>query len=165
VVSDRQTLAEFDAAFPRFVAVAHRATRKFFRYDDSKIEDAVAETMARTYAHWESVRRHETPHGWVVVCAKNVCLERLRADARHARPAEGAERAAVTATIWQGLRQLSRRQRNVAVLRYLMDFDEVATARALGTSVEQVETVAHEASGPLQPLLAEVYAGPAPIAR
>lgn len=161
MVSDRRTLAEFDAAYPRFVAVAHRAIRKFFRYDTSKIDDAVAETMARTFARWETVRGQESPHGWVVVCAKNVCLEQVRADARRARPADHTEPTASSSAIWTCLDQLSRRQRNVAVLRYLMGFDERATARALGTSVANVESAAHEASGPLWPLLVDLYVGPA----
>ncbi len=79
MASDRQAKAEFDHAYPRLVSAAYRAARGFFRYDPSQVEDAVAETMARTYERWERVRSHESPTGWVVVCAKNVCLEHLRA--------------------------------------------------------------------------------------
>jgi DNA-directed RNA polymerase specialized sigma24 family protein len=150
VVSDRKALEEFDAAYPRLVAVAHRAVRAFFRYDPSNVDEAVAETMARTFGHWETVRRHESPHGWVVVCAKDVCLEHLRADAR--------ERA-LPSTIWQCLDQLPNKQRSVAVVRLLMGFDKTATVRALGRSFESVETATREASGPLHPILVDLYGG------
>jgi DNA-directed RNA polymerase specialized sigma24 family protein len=150
VVSDRRTLEEFDAAYPRLVAVAHRAAREFFRYDPSKVDDAVGETMARTFARWETVRRHESPLGWVVVCAKDVCLEHLRTDAH-----EGE----LPATIWQCLRQVPKRQRSVAVLRFLMGFDKTATVRALGRSFESVETATRAAGEPLRPILVDLYGG------
>ena len=166
--SDREARAEFDAAYPRLVTAAVHAVQKFFRYDASQVEDAVAETMARTYEHWERVRRHENPVGWVVVCAKNVCLEQLRANAR--RPPTSTTRGndvdvfidlsdatAVSVTISQSLDQLSKRQRDVAVLRYLMDCDEATTAAAIGTTVSRVKTAAHEARGRLRALLADVY--------
>src|SRR5438270_14039274 len=83
--SDEQALAEFNAAYPGLVTAADHAVQRFFRYDSSAVEDAVAETMARTYERWERVRRHDNPVGWVVVCAKNVCLEQVRANARRKR--------------------------------------------------------------------------------
>jgi len=82
VRSDGQVRREFDAAYPSLVSAAVNAAQKFFRFNASQVEDVVAETMARAYEHWERVRRHPNPIGWVVVCAKNVCLEQLRKDAR-----------------------------------------------------------------------------------
>jgi DNA-directed RNA polymerase specialized sigma24 family protein len=159
MVSETQTRAEFDAAYPRFVAVAHRATRNFFRYDTSKVGDAVAETMARTFARWDTVRGQESPHGWVVVCAKDVCLEQLRADARSDRSRDEVEPIVSAATIWQSLHRLSRRQRSVAVLRHLMGFDKIATARALGTSIVNVESATREAGCAVGSQLGGLYVG------
>jgi RNA polymerase sigma factor (sigma-70 family) len=160
---DAKALEEFDAAYPRLVLVAYRKVGRFFGHDPSRVEDAVAETMARTFERWERVRRHERPDGWVVVCAKNVCLEHLRTSARQAGAAplqdvpaptgDLAERAALSATVWDTLGQLSKRQRDVAVLRYLMDCDEATTAAALGMTVSKVRTAAHEARGRLRTLL------------
>jgi RNA polymerase sigma factor (sigma-70 family) len=169
--SEARALAEFDAAYPRLVTEAFRGAQRFFRYYKSRVDDAVAETMARTYERWEKVRRHDNPSGWVVICAKNVCLEQLRADARQGRAApsvhdgqplrsDHAEQTAVASTIWKALDQLSKRQRDVAVLRYLMDLDEAATAQALGTTISKVKTAAHEARGRLRTLLAETYGKP-----
>jgi RNA polymerase sigma factor (sigma-70 family) len=168
VGSDGRAREEFDAAYPRLVTAAGHAVHKFFRYDLSLVEDAVAETMARTYERWEKVRRHDNPVGWVVVCAKNVCLEQLRANARRANAPttdrddvdifiDLADETAVTVTISRTLDRLTKRQRDVAVLRYLMDCDEATTAVAMGTSVSKVKTAAHEARGRLRVLLADVY--------
>jgi RNA polymerase sigma factor (sigma-70 family) len=168
VGSDERALGEFNAAYPRLVTAAAQAVRKFFRYDPSLVEDSVAETMARTYERWERVRRHDNPVGWVVVCAKNVCLEQLRANARQTRVStpsrddvdifiDLSDETAVSVTISRTLDQLSKRQRDVAVLRYLMDCDEQTTAAAMGTSVSKVKTAAHEARGRLRVLLADVY--------
>ena len=165
MVSDRRALSEFDAAYPRLVTAAFHAAGRFFRFDESQVEDVVAETMARTCERWERVRRHDKPEGWVVVCAKNVCLEHLRArsrwtavDALDAPPApDESERLAVSAEIAAALGQLTRRQRDVAVLRYFMDLDESETAAAMGTSVSKVRTAAHEARARLRVLLANFY--------
>jgi len=164
MASDRRALAEFDAAYPALVTVAARAARNFFRFDTAQVEDVVAETMARTYERWERVRRHANPDGWVVVCTKNVCLEQLRSRARRgdhgdvedryatADPTDRLDTADAVAT---SLAQLTKRQRDVVVLRYLMDCDEATTAAALGMSVSQVKTAAHEARHRLRHLLAD----------
>jgi RNA polymerase sigma factor (sigma-70 family) len=169
LAGDAEALAEFDAAYPRLVAAAYRAVVRFFRYSPERVEDVVAETMARTYERWERVRRHDNPAGWVVVCAKNVCLEQLRADARASRwtrtgrdldrhkSDDLAHQTALSATIWRSLDDLSKRQRDVAVMRYLMDCDEATTAIALGMSVSKVKTAAHEARSRLRTLLADLY--------
>jgi RNA polymerase sigma factor (sigma-70 family) len=168
VAADVRVRAEFDAAYPRLVSAATGAAQRFFRFDTSQVEDAVAETMARTFERWERVRRHDNPVGWVVVCAKNVCLEQLRKNSRQAQATSAqqedvdifidlSDETAVSVTISNALDQLSKRQRDVAVLRYLMDCDEKTTAEAMGTSVGKVKTAAHEARGRLRPILAGIY--------
>jgi RNA polymerase sigma factor (sigma-70 family) len=162
--SDERARVEFDRAYAELVVAAHRAATSFFRYSPGSIEDVVAEAMARTYERWEKVRRHENPVGWVVLCTKNVCLEELRRETRgQRRPAtrddidltDFSERSATAQTISDALKQLSKRQRDVAVLRYLMDLDEATTAAALGTTVSKVKTAAHEARGRLRGLLGD----------
>jgi RNA polymerase sigma factor (sigma-70 family) len=167
-VRDAQALAEFNAAYARLVTAAHRAVQRFFRYDPSYVDDAVAETMVRTFERWERVRRHENQGGWVVVCAKHVCLEQLRkaerrsaganADAdRYVSGDDFSDEIPASLAIARALDQLSKRQRDVAVLRYLMDYDEVTTATALGMTVSKVKSAAHEARNRLRLLLEEVY--------
>ena len=67
------------------------------------------------------------------------------------------EHTAVSVTISETLGRLSKRQRDVAILRYLMDFDEATTAATMGTTVSKVRTAAHEARGRLRVLLRDVY--------
>ena len=68
-----------------------------------------------------------------------------------------SDETAVSVTIAESLKRLSRRQRDVIVLRYLMDYDEQTTAAVMGTSVSNVKAAAHEARQRLNPLLANVY--------
>ena len=108
---------------------------------------------------WERVRRRQRPDGWVVVSAKNVCLEHLRTSARQAGAAplqdiaaptgDLAERAALCTTVWDTLGQLSRRQRDVAVLRYLMDCDRSDDRR--GARNDRLEGPARRARSPRPP--------------
>ena len=51
---------------------------------------------------------------------------------------------ALSASIGRVLDRLSRRQRDVAVLHYLMDCDEKTTAAAINTSVESVRKAAQD---------------------
>src|SRR2546421_8948186 len=143
--SGEDARAEFDAAFPQLVTVACHAAERFFRYDVSVVEHAAAETMAQAYERWERGRRHEHPTAWVIVCAKDVCLELLRAKSETS--VEQVEDTDTSATICEMLDHLSKRQRDVAVLRYMMGCDEAVTASALVTTVPRVQTIAEKARG------------------
>jgi RNA polymerase sigma factor (sigma-70 family) len=155
---DEQTRTEFDASFPGLVTVACHAARRFFRFDESVVRNAVAETMAQTYERWGRVRHHDDPAGWVIVRTKDVCLEFLRAKSE-------TEDQAISEDIVDNLDRLSKRQRDVAVLRYLMDCDEATTAVALGTTESKVHTRAERARQRIRGDLERVYglAGGAPI--
>src|SRR5262245_11159102 len=127
--------------------VAHRAARNFFRHDPSQVEDAVAETMTRVLERWERVRRHDNPDGWVVVCAKNVCLEQIRKITKNLRSSarepgfvvDITDEIATAEVISLALAKLTKRQRDVAVLRYMMDYDESTTAEMLRMTPARVK--------------------------
>ena len=146
VGSDGRTLAEFDATFPFLVFAADFGIGRFFRFEPSLVEDAVAETMARTYDHWARVRRDENPVAWVARCSMEVCLEQLRAD-----------ETPVAATVAGALDRLPPPLREVVVLRYLMDCDEPTTAAALGVTGAEVRSAAIDGRRQLGALLADVY--------
>jgi DNA-directed RNA polymerase specialized sigma24 family protein len=148
---DERTRIEFDAAFPGLVAVACHATQRFFRFDESVVRNAVAETMAQTYERWERVRRHDSPSGWVIVRTKDVCLEFLRAKSE-------IEDEDISEHIVDVLDRLSRHQRDVAVLRYMMDCDEATTAVALRTTESNINALADKARHRLRGELDPVYA-------
>ena len=169
MASDLQVRTEFDTAYPFLVTVAERAIRSFFRYDPSQVEEAVAETMAQTYADWERVRPVEKAIPRVTARAKKVCLERIHREALRVenavtRPADAgglvdlADATALSASIALSLDRLSRRQRDVAVVHYLMDCDEKTTAAALHTSVAGVRKAAREARSRSPLLFFEVLA-------
>jgi DNA-directed RNA polymerase specialized sigma24 family protein len=139
-------LAEFDATFPFLVFAADYGIGRFFRFDASLIEGAVAETMARTYEHWERVRRDGNPIAWVARCSMEVCLEHIRAAA-----------TPMSTAISHSLDLLPKQQRDVAVLRYLIECDEPTTAAALGVSVAEARAAALDARGQLGVLLSGVY--------
>ena len=148
--SEGRTLAEFDATFPFLVFAADFGVGRFFRYDASLIEGAVAETMARTYEHWERVRRDENPVAWVAGCSMEVCLERARADD-----------TPTSKTVVRALDRLPKGQREVAVLRFLMECDEPTTAAAMGVTVPEVRSAALDGWRKLGALLSDVYRGAA----
>jgi RNA polymerase sigma factor (sigma-70 family) len=106
--------------------------------------------MAQAFERWERVRRHDDPTGWVIVRTKDVCLEFLRAKSE-------TEDQAISGNIVDTLDRLSKRQRDVAVLRYLMDCDEATTAVALGTTESKVRTRAERARHRMRGDLERVY--------
>ncbi len=143
---------QFDAAYEVLFTATKTAVTNFFRDDTSAVADAVAETMAQTFEHWERVRAQHNRVAWVVGCAKNVCVTQLRATARR----RGASKQAVT--LWETLHRLPNRERDVAVLRFLMDCDDTTTAAALGTSVANIDHVARSVRRRLPKDLRDVYA-------
>ncbi len=75
------------------------------------------------------------------------------------------EDEAISENIVDTLDRLSKRQRDVAVLRYLMDCDEATTAVALGTTEMKVNALAEKARHRMRGDLDGIYDVPdeAPI--
>ena len=100
-------------------------------------EDQVAEAFARAWASWTSVSRHPAPRAWVVRTALNAGATWWRRGRRE-RPLENydvgvAEEPAsvLDAALLRALRRLPARQREVVVLRILLDLDIETTAEHL----------------------------------
>ncbi len=99
----------------------------------------------RAYLHWRRIGRADWREGWVVRVASNLALDAIRKDTRidHRERDDAAwvepdvaERMALTTA----LRTLSKRQREVVVLRYLEGFPEKDVAAALRISPGSVKT-------------------------
>jgi len=101
-------------------------------------EDQLAEAFARAWLSWRKVSRHPAPRAWVVRTALNTGASWWRRRGRElpladhdvaspASPGTGLDAAVLTA-----LRRLPPRQREVIVLRVLLDLDIETTARQLG---------------------------------
>lgn len=110
----------------------------------SESEDVAQETLARAFVHWRKVRGYA--EAWVVRVAGNLAIDAWR---RMQRVDTSADTDRQTATspgptgqridLHRALDSLSRRQREVIVLRFLADLPEADVARALGCSVGSVK--------------------------
>ena len=102
-------------------------------------EDQLAEAFARAWASWWSVRRHPAPRAWVVRTALNVGVSWWRHQRREVALG-GQDRAydtdmgagGVDDGLLSALRHLPLREREVVVLRLVLDLDTATTARQLG---------------------------------
>jgi RNA polymerase sigma-70 factor (sigma-E family) len=149
----------FDDAFPDLYRLAYRVSFRLLG-DRGDAEDAAQEAMARSHVHW--ARLHEHPEGWVVRVATNLAIDRLRRR-RHPPTTSGEHVALVDVhlpervDLARALRRLTRRQREVVVLRYLADWPELDVARALGCSVGSVKVHASRGLAALRKELGDTH--------
>lgn len=106
--------------------------------DMPRAEDQVAEAFARAWVSWSKVRDHPAPRAWVVRTALNTGASWWR-HRRRETPLTGCDRAArgdpdnsLDGVVLMALRRLPARQREVIVLRVLLDLDIDTTAKQLG---------------------------------
>jgi RNA polymerase sigma factor (sigma-70 family) len=130
----------FEEAFDRLYARAYGVAFQLLGRR-SEAEDVAQETLARAFVHWRKVRAYA--EGWVVRVAGNLSIDSWR---RNRRIESGAsvdratpEPDAARIDLHRALRKLSRRQREVLVLRFLADLPEADVAEALGCSVGSVK--------------------------
>ncbi len=117
----------------------------------SEAEDVAQETLARAFVHWRKVRGYA--EAWVVRVAGNIAIDtwrrgnRLeRSDTAGATPDPTTpEPSSQRVDLHRALSTLSKRQREVLVLRFLADLPEADVARVLGCSPGSVKV--HSARG------------------
>ncbi len=118
--------------------VAYRLTG-----DRAESEDIAQEAMTRAYLRWHRVAGYAD--AWVVRVSTNLVIGRWRRIGSRRAHGAGPERAAADPdaaerlALVAALRGLPRRQREVAVLRYLGDLSVEQTATALGLSESAVK--------------------------
>jgi RNA polymerase sigma-70 factor (ECF subfamily) len=143
--------AEFYAAYKDRclrAAVAHGMS-------PAAAEDAVAEAFARAYASWPTVRRHDAPEAWVVRTAVNADISWWRRRRRETTTADPVHLELVRTRAdsptdavmdaMAAIRVLPDRQREVVVLRHLLDLDTATTAAVLGIAPGTVTAHLHRA--------------------
>ncbi len=127
-------------------------------------EDAVAEAFARAWASWRSVRKSRSPAAWVVRTAINSNISQWRKRRREVFDGDPAGRRAGEPTtvgpeprdeLMSALHRLPPRQREVVILRYLLDQDAATTASWMGISTGTVGAHLHHALNALHAMLAE----------
>ncbi|WP_109506358.1 SigE family RNA polymerase sigma factor [Nocardioides speluncae] len=122
-------------------------------------EDAVAEAFARAWASWRKVRALKHPSAWVVRTAVNANISWWRKRRREVvwdRPPDSATTdGEPPSDLVAAVRRLPRRQREVVVLRYLLDLNTAATADWLGIAPGTVTAHLHHALATLRTHLVE----------
>lgn len=157
---------DFDRRFDDLAVIAYRVAYRLLGQRD-EAEEIAQETLARAFARWRRVAGHDEP--WVARVASNLAIDVWR----KRRPSVPLDEAHVVvagdlaASVLErhglavSLRRLSRRQREVVVLRYLADLPEAEVAAVLRTSVGSVKQHSHRA---MRRLRAELAPPPPPIA-
>ncbi len=129
--------------------------------DPGAAEDLVQTALMRTHARWPRLREQD-PGGYARRIMANANIDRWRRDRGRERltdevpetasadlgdiAAGVAERDAVL----RALAGLSAQERKVVVLRFLEDYSEADTARALGIPLGTVKSVTHRAIAKLR---------------
>jgi RNA polymerase sigma factor (sigma-70 family) len=124
-------------------------------------EDLVAEAFARAWAAWPKVSKHPAPRAWVLRTAVNLRVSWWRRRRRE-MPFGGVDGVAPAAlaegidpSLMAALCRLSARQRDVVVLRVLLDLDTQGTAAVLGIAPGTVTAHLSRAADALQRDLAD----------
>lgn len=129
----------FDELYVRAYGVAYQLLGR-----RSESEDVAQETLARAFVHWRKIRGYA--EAWVVRVAGNLAIDAWRRLRRVDTSAATDHRTGASpgpdgqrVDLHRALQTLSRRQREVIVLRFLADLPEAEVARALGCSVGAVK--------------------------
>lgn len=142
----------YRAQFPRMARLAGLIIGDF-----GGGEELAQEAIARLLIRWSSV---DNPTAYVTAGVVNLSRSRLRRALvirRHPPlpamdvpgPEEATETIATRSVLKGALRRLSRRQREVVVLRYYGGLQDAEVAEVLGISVGSVKTHLHRATAAL----------------
>ena len=141
--------SEFDEMFPDLFRAGYRVAYRLLGSREDAA-DCAQEACARACLRWDKLVRAGSPLPWVVRVSGNLAIDRWRRRRRPSPPDVGrddvvAGPAGDRVDLRRALGGLSRRQRDVVVLRYLADVSEADTALLLGCSTGSVKT--HAARG------------------
>ena len=148
---------DFDDAYPALFRDAYRVAFRLLG-DREDAADVAQEACARACVRWRRLTRGGDPTPWVVRVAGNLAIDRWRrrrTAASHVVPVAPVLGLPDRVDLHRALDALSRRQREVIVLRYFADLPEAAVADALGCSVGSVKTHASRGLAALRAALAD----------
>ena len=122
--------------------------------DRAAVADAVDEAFARALERWPRVSAMGSPVGWTFTVARN---QLRRAARRHARERELAPEPApereVDVALWETVRSLPNRERELVALRYVAGLTEAQIASTLGIAPGTVARGLHDARAHLHSML------------
>ncbi len=131
----------FDRLLPRAIAVGRRIGGTL---EDG--EDAAVEGLARAHLHWQELQGAAHRDAWALRVTANAAYDQLRRRVRSERRGAEATRgqdATELVDLRQSLapllRRLSRRQREVVVLSFMVGLSHEEIASLLGCSVGSVK--------------------------
>ncbi|MFN8037330.1 MAG: sigma-70 family RNA polymerase sigma factor [Acidimicrobiia bacterium] len=139
---------DFDDAFPELHAAAYRAGYRLLGNREAAA-DVAQEACARALDRWRSVGGQSYTVAWVVRVATNLAIGQWRKQQRRDKldprdlvhDAFRAEHpVGDRLDLHRALAKLSKRQREVVLLRYVADLPEAEVAAALGCSAGSVKT-------------------------
>ena len=123
--------------------------------DRAATADAVDEAFARAWERWPRVRSMESPAGWVFTVARNVVRKTGRRREREQALAVATPDAPeVDVALWQTVRALPGRERELIALRYVAGLTEKQIAATLGVAPGTVARGLHDARAHLHSMLA-----------
>lgn len=137
---------EFDAFYRRSKDTCFRAVLASVG-NTSEADDLLAEAYTRAWQKWDIVRAHPAPEAWIVLVAMNLHRDNWRSDRfwSRLRPARNvaAPELDLDLDLLKALRELPDRQREVVVMRILLDHDTDQVAKTLGIAPATVSVHLH----------------------
>jgi RNA polymerase sigma-70 factor (sigma-E family) len=135
----------FEEAFDDCYRAAYRAAFRLLG-ERGDAEDAAQEAMTRAYTRWRRINAYA--ESWLVRVATNIAIDSIRRAQRRVKASAPVTTSADDVReqridLANALAGLSKRQREVIVLRFLGDRTEDEVARVLGCSVGAVKQHAH----------------------
>jgi RNA polymerase sigma-70 factor (sigma-E family) len=149
----------FSSAFTDLYERAYRAAYRLLG-NHQESEDVAQEACARACLRWDRLTRRGAPEPWVVRVATNLAIDQYR-ERRRAQRRQGAIPGWAQALdarridLHRALDELTPRQREVVVLRYVVDLSEADTAAALGCAPGTVKSHATRGLAALRAALGE----------
>jgi RNA polymerase sigma-70 factor (ECF subfamily) len=123
--------------------------------DRSLAADVTDEAFVRAFERWPRVRAMRSPTGWTFAVARNLVRRSRRRAARERLAAPAPELVApeIDFAIWDAVRSLPKRERELVALRYVAGLTEPEIGSALGLAVGTVSRGLHDARTRLERLL------------
>jgi RNA polymerase sigma factor (sigma-70 family) len=135
--------------------------------DRELASEVTAEAFVRALERWDRVQRMASPDGWLWVVARNALRALHRREARRRRSEDDAARSAqfnspaampgLEVEVWDAVARLSRREREVVALRYLVGMTEADVAFALGIAPGSAARALHDARAHLAAALGDPH--------
>lgn len=142
---DRRPLESYEEFFDRVLPRALSVGRRILGSREDA-EDVAVEGLARAYVHWAEISTTDYREAWVLRVTANAAYDQLRRRVRAERyePETPTERDAtelvdLRRSLAPLLKRLSRRQREVVVLNYMVGLSQEEIAKLLGCSLGSVK--------------------------